>query len=145
MLQRHTFAVPTTEDAGVAAARIKTAAGKMLRFHPYLRGLELHTDGGKLKVTLRVAGHNRWNVSQAAKSLIVRLCRAARIAPKGITVELVLTETTGRELYLGEGRTPTTRRSPTARRAADAIWAQIPWEGEQLDAPDPDPASPGSR
>lgn len=110
---------------------MKALAAILVRTRPVLRGLKvLEPAAGTLDVSLRVAGHTRWEIQRDARKLIIMLLRRVHIAPTSLSLELVTTERNGRELYLGEGRTPMTRRP---RSDTGAHWREdYEWWGDEL-------------
>lgn len=112
---------------------MRTLAARLVRVRPVLRGMRLEPgDPGWLNVALRVAGHSRWGIQADARKLIVLFLRRAFIVPANLELVLVTTERNGRELYLGEGRTPMLRRPRAARKADGTPWDDYEWWGDEL-------------
>lgn len=134
MLQSYAYRVTLGElEPDTAAQAIRALASRLVRVEPRLRGLKVEHEGGHLKVTLRVAGNTRWDISHDAKKLILKLTRAARIRADGVKLQQVVTEINGRQLYLGEGRTQMTRRPRSQRMADGNPWGHYEWWGDSLD------------
>lgn len=105
----------------------------MVRTRPVLRGMKLSEAGnGKIHVQLRVAGHTRWGIQADARKLIIMLLRRVFIVPANLELELVTTERNGRELYLGEGRTPMTKTARAPRQEDGRPWDHYEWWGDKL-------------
>lgn len=105
----------------------------LVRTRPVLRGMKL--SGGeneKIHVQLRVAGHTRWEIQRDARKLIIMLLRRVFLIPANLELELVTTERNGRELYLGEGRTPMTRTARAPRQEDGRPWDHYEWWGDDL-------------
>lgn len=118
-------------DTVMEAMRI--LASRLVRVRPVLRGMRLEMlESGKLHIQLRVAGHTRWEIQRDARKLIVMFLRRVFIIPTALELELVTTERNGRELYLGEGRTPMSRRPRAAQKADGTPWDDIEWWGDEL-------------
>lgn len=122
---------------------MRTLGGMLVRTRPVLRGLRLsEADDGRLHVQLRVAGHTRWEIQRDARKMIVMLLRRVFIAPDGnLELELVTTERNGRELYLGEGRTPMTKKPRAPKQTDGRPWDHYEWWGDELPSPDDPHAS----
>jgi hypothetical protein len=119
-------------DPGKVMAAMRQLASHMVRINPKLRGLKLEHEGDHLKVMMRVAGVTRFYIQGDARTLIVKFARRALIPVDGVKLEQVVTEPSGRELYLGEGRTEMTRRPRAVRRADGTPWDHYEWWGEDL-------------
>lgn len=115
-----------------AAQSIRALASRLVRIEPRLRGLKIEQQDEYMHVTIRVAGNTRWDISRHAKGLILKLTRAARIRADAIQLRQVITETNGRQLYLGEGRTEMTRRPRAERRQDGTPWDDYKWWGDDL-------------
>lgn len=113
---------------------MRQLAAKLTPVQPHLRGFRLDTVPGTchLNLRLRVAGHTRWEIQASARKLVIMFLRKAFIPTSSIELELVTTERNGRELQLGEGRTPMTRRPRAAVKADGTPWDQYEWWGENL-------------
>lgn len=112
---------------------MRTLASRLVRMRPVLRGMRLEMlESGKLQVQIRVAGHTRWEIQRDARKLIVMFLRRAFIIPAALELELVTTERNGRELYLGEGRTPMGRRPRAAQKPDGSPWDDYEWWGDEL-------------
>lgn len=112
---------------------MRSLAGMLVRTRPVLRGMKLELAGPhRLHVQLRVAGHTRWEIQRDARKLIVMFLRRVFITPAALELELVTTERNGRELYLGEGRTPMTKRSRGAVQEDGTPWDDYEWWGDAL-------------
>lgn len=132
------------KDPDKVMTTMRELASRLIRVRPVLRGMKLSPlDTGKLHVQLRVAGHTRWEIQRDARKLIVLFLRRAFIHPTALELELVTTQRNGRELYLGEGRTPMTRRPRSATRADGTPWDDYEWWGDEL--PTVDPSTGASR
>ncbi len=131
---------------------MRTLASRLVRIRPMLRGMRLEMlESGKLHIQLRVAGHTRWEIQRDARKLIVMFLRRVFIVPANLELELVTTERNGRELYLGEGRTPMTKRPRDATKPDGTRWDDYEWWGDELpsedqampqDSPEHDPRVP---
>lgn len=112
---------------------MKALAAILVRTRPVLRGLRL-SEGvdGRLLVQLRIAGHTRWEIQRDARKLIVMLLRRVYILPTSLELELVTTERNGRELYLGEGRTPMGKKPRAATQEDGRPWDHYEWWGDEL-------------
>lgn len=120
---------------------IRELASRLIRVRPVLRGLKLDmADSGKLHIQIRVAGHTRWEIQRDARKLIVMFLRRVFIVPTALELELVTMERNGRELYLGEGRTPMVKRPRAPRQDDGRPWDHYEWWGDQLPTADPDTA-----
>ena len=105
----------------------------LVRTRPVLRGMKLDlADTGKLHIQLRVAGHTRWEIQRDARKLIILLLRKALIHPTALELELVTTQRNGRELYLGEGRTPMGKPPRSATKPDGGPWDHYEWWGDEL-------------
>lgn len=105
----------------------------LVRTRPVLRGMKLsEAENGKIHIQLRVAGHTRWEIQRDARKLIILLLRKVFITPANLELELVTTERNGRELYLGEGRTPMTKTPRAPRQADGRPWDHYEWWGDEL-------------
>lgn len=114
-------------------------ASRLIRVRPVLRGLKLGmADSGKLHIQIRVAGHTRWEIQRDARNLIIMFLRRVFIVPTMLELELVTTERNGRELYLGEGRTPMVKRPRAPRQSDGRPWDHYQWWGDELPTADPD-------
>lgn len=112
---------------------MRELASRLVRVRPVLRGMKLCLlEDGKLHVQLRVAGHTRWEIQRDARKLIVLFLRRAFLHPTALELELVTTERNGRELYLGEGRTPMQRRPRGPQKADGTPWDDYEWWGDEL-------------
>lgn len=112
---------------------MRELAARLVRVRPVLRGMKLEMlEGGKLHISLRVAGLTRWHVQADARKLIVMFLRRVFITPANIELELVTTERNGRELYLGEGRTPMIKRPRDKTKPDGSPWDDIEWWGDEL-------------
>ena len=112
---------------------MRILASRLVRVRPVLRGMRLEMlESGKLHIQLRVAGHTRWEIQRDARKLIVMFLHRVFIIPAALELELVTTERNGRELYLGEGRTPMTPRVRSATKADGTLWDDIEWWGDEL-------------
>lgn len=117
---------------------IRALAAILVRTRPVLRGMKLtEASNGRLHVALRVAGHTRWEIQRDARKLIVMFLRRAYITPSDLELELVTTERNGRGLYLGEGRTPMTKRPRATEKADGTPWDDYEWWGDELPTQDP--------
>lgn len=116
------------------ALAMRELAQKMIPIQPHLRGFKLESTTGTHRLTLRmrVAGHTRWEIQATARKLIIMFLRKAFVPTTNIELELVTTERNGRELALGEGRTPMTRRPRATVKADGTPWDQYEWWGEDL-------------
>jgi len=123
---------------------MKALAAILVRTRPVLRGLRLsQAADGRLHIQLRVAGHTRWEIQRDARKLIIMLLRRVFIAPDGnLELELVTTERNAKELYLGEGRTPMTKKPRAATKPDGSPWDHYEWWGEDLSGSDPDSPHP---
>lgn len=112
---------------------MRTLAARLVRVRPTLRGMKLEMlDSDKMHVRIRVAGHTRWEIQRDARKLIILFLRRVFVAPSNLELELVTTERNGRELYLGEGRTPMGRRPRAAQKADGTPWDDYEWWGDEL-------------
>lgn len=118
---------------------MKALAAILVRTRPVLRGLRL-SEGldGKMLVQLRIAGHTRWEIQRDARKLIIILLRRVYIMPSNLELELVTTERNGRELYLGEGRTPMGKKPRAATQTDGRPWEHYEWWGDDLSGLDLD-------
>lgn len=137
MLQSYLYRMPLGDkDFDPVAQAVRTLASRLVRIEPRLRGLKVEPDNDLIKVTIRVAGNTRWDISHDAKKLIIKLTRAARIPTATVKLEQVITEINGRQLYLGEGRTEMTRRPRSERMADGNPWDHYEWWGDSLESED---------
>lgn len=126
-------------------AAMRTLGATLVRVRPVLRGMRLEETGaGLIHIALRVAGHTRWEIQRDARKLIVMLLRRAFIPPTQLQLELVTTERNGRELYLGEGRTPMTKKPRAATGPDGRPWDHYEWWGDDLTETDPPTAGQSS-
>ena len=127
------------KDPESVMSTIRAMAATLVRVRPVLRGCKLEMlPTGRLHISLRVAGHTRWEIQRDARRLIIGFLRKAFIPTRNIELELVTTERNGRELYLGEGRTPMTKRPRSVSGAPGAHWRdEYEWWGDELPT-DPD-------
>lgn len=134
ILQTYSWNLRTGDkDPEKVAEDMRALAAILVRTRPVLRGMRLSEGSdGKLLVQLRVAGHTRWEIQRDARKLIVMLLRRAFIAPANLELELVTTERNGRELYIGEGRTPMTKKPRSATQADGRPWDDYEWWGDDL-------------
>lgn len=126
------------KDPEAVVKDMRALAAIMVRTRPVLRGLRLSGgDEGKLHVQLRIAGHTRWEIQRDARKLIIMLLRRVFITPASLELELVTTDRNGRELYLGEGRTPMGHVPRAPAQSDGRPWDHYEWWGDQLptDAP----------
>jgi hypothetical protein len=114
---------------------MRELASRLVRIRPVLRGLRLEMEGAKLYIQIRVAGNTRWEIQRDARKLIVMFLRRVFILPTALELEQVTTERNGRELYLGEGRTPMGRRPRAAQKADGTPWDDYEWWGDELPTP----------
>lgn len=115
-----------------------------VRTRPVLRGMKLsEASPGYIQVQLRVAGHTRWEIQRDARKLIIMLMRRAHLPVTNLELELVTTERNGRELYLGEGRTPMTKTARSATKPDGRPWNHHEWWGDELPMEHAD--DPGNR
>ena len=121
------------KDPEKVAEGMRALAAILVRTRPVLRGLRL-SEGldGRLLIQLRVAGHTRWEIQRDARKLIIMLLRKVFIVPTDLELELVTTERNGRELYLGEGRTPMTKKARSATKPDGRPWDHYEWWGDEL-------------
>jgi hypothetical protein len=112
---------------------MRTLAARLVRVRPVLRGLQLEPMGnGYLHMSMRVAGHTRWEIQRDARKLVVLFLRKAFILATDVQLELVTTERNASDLYLGEGRTPMARRPRAALKADGTPWDHYLWWGDEL-------------
>lgn len=128
---------------------MRELAARLVRVRPVLRGMKLETlPSGKLHIQIRVAGHTRWEIQRDARKLIVMFLRRVFILPTALELELVTTERNGRQLMLGEGRTPMGKRPRGAVKPDGTPWDDYEWWGDELPIyPDPateDSSEPGT-
>lgn len=117
--------------------KMRELAARLVRVRPVLRGLRLSMlESGRMHMSIRVAGHTRWEIQRDARKLVVLFMRKVFLTPAAMSLELVTTERTGRDLYLGEGRTPMQRRPRAARKADGTPWDDYEWWGDPLPAPE---------
>lgn len=115
---------------------LRALAAVLVRVRPVLRGMRLSgASDGRLHVQLRVAGHTRWEIQRDARKLIVMFLRRVFIIPADLELELVTTERNGRDLYLGEGRTPMGPKPKGATKADGTPWDHYEWWGDELPTP----------
>jgi hypothetical protein len=112
---------------------MKALAAILVRTRPVLRGLRLSQGSdGRLHIQMRVAGHTRWAIQSDARKLIIMFLRRVFIAPANLELELVTTERNAKELYLGEGRTPMTKKPRAATKPDGSPWDHYEWWGDDL-------------
>lgn len=123
---------------------MRELAARLVRVRPVLRGMKLEMlPSGKLHIQLRVAGHTRWEIQRDARKLIIIFLRRVLILPTALELELVTTEPNGRQLMLGEGRTPMTKRPRGSEKPDGTPWDDYEWWGDELPTePSGDPDSP---
>lgn len=137
------------KEPGAVIASMRELAARLVRVRPVLRGMKLETlPSGKLHIQIRVAGHTRWEIQRDARKLIVMFLRRVFILPTALELELVTTERNGRQLMLGEGRTPMGKRPRGAVKPDGTPWDDYEWWGDELPIyPDPateDSSEPGT-
>ncbi len=121
------------KPAEKVAETMRALAAVLVRTRPVLRGLRLSGGpGDTLEVFLRVAGHSRWAIQADARKLIIILLRRVFIIPANLELVQVTTERNGRDLYLGEGRTPMNKTPRAPRQADGSLWADYEWWGDDL-------------
>ena len=129
------------KDPTAVVDTMRTLAARLVRIRPALRGLRLEPEDAQLHISMRVAGQSRWAIQADARKLIIMFLRRAFILPGAIRLEQVTTERNGHDLYLGEGRTPMTRRPRQATQADGRPWDHYEWWGDELPIADTDPGS----
>jgi hypothetical protein len=124
---------------------MRALASVLVRIRPVLRGMKLsEASNDRLHISLRVAGHTRWGIQRDARKLIIMFLRRVFIIPADLELELVTTERNGRELYLGEGRTPMGPKPRAATKPDGSAWDHYEWWGDELPTPtsSQDPGEP---
>lgn len=134
------------KDPATVITAMRELAARLVRIRPVLRGMRLEmTSTGRLHIELRVAGHTRWEIQRDARKLIIMFLRRVHILPTALELELVTTQRNGRELMLGEGRTPMGKRPRAARKADGTPWDDYEWWGDELPTSDHEEESPEGR
>lgn len=127
------------KDPDATIGTLRDLASKLIRIRPMMRGMKLDmADSNRLHIQIRVAGHTRWEIQRDARKLITMFLRRIFVMPTQLELELVTTETNGRQLYLGEGRTPMVKRSRAPRQDDGRPWDHYEWWGDELPTADPD-------
>jgi hypothetical protein len=134
ILQTYSWTLnPAGKDPEAVMEGMRALGAIMVRTRPVLRGMRLSGAGNdKIQVQLRVAGHTRWEIQRDARKLIIMLLRRVFLIPANLELELVTTERNGRELYLGEGRTPMTKTARAPRQEDGRPWDHYEWWGDDL-------------
>lgn len=147
ILQTYSWSIKTADkDPDTVIAVMRELGSRLVRMRPILRGLKLDKlDDARIYIQLRVAGHSRWEIQRDARKLIVMFLRRAFILTSALELEQVVTEKTGRDLYLGEGRTPMTKRPRGATQADGRPWDHYEWWGDELPSLPTGEASPQSQ
>jgi hypothetical protein len=131
------------KDPAQVMARMRELGARLVRIRPVLRGMRLEMlPNGRLHISLRVAGDGRWEIQADARKLIIMFLRRAFILPAALELELVTTQRNGRELALGEGRTPRTKIPRALTKPDGTRWDHYEWWGDELPSLDPDENGP---
>jgi hypothetical protein len=134
ILQTYSWSIKIADkDPDAVITAMRELAARLIRIRPVLRGLKLEKLAhARIYIQMRVAGHSRWEIQRDARKLIVMFLRRALILTTALELEQVVTEKNGRELYLGEGRTPMTKPPRAARQADGTPWDHYEWWGDDL-------------
>lgn len=134
MIRTFTFHAPVgTNSPDRTVTKVREVVKQLVRFQHVLRGMQVSVADAVVVLKLRVAGINQWNIHADARRLAALILRRCNVDWKAATLEHSVTEPNRKDLLLGEGRTPMSRR-PRAERMADGRpWAHVAWWGDSLD------------
>lgn len=136
MIQTFTFQCPigeTSQDR--LLERLRTIVKSLVKFQHVLRGFTAEIQAVEqpmVVIRLRVAGANRWNIAADAKRLAALILRRALLNWKQASLVTLVTEPNGRDLLLGQGRTPRVRVPRADRKPDGSQWEHIAWWGDDL-------------
>lgn len=133
MIITFTYLVPLDgRNPELAIQSLRSRAAIMVRHVCQLRGMKVAVVEDGLELSLRFAGHNRWNITGDARRILTRLVGYCGLSPRGTKLVGERIEKNRRDLTVEQGRTEMTRR-PRAERAADGRpWDHIAWWGDDL-------------
>lgn len=131
MIQTFHYRVPAEGDPLLLAQALRTRLGRLVVEYSKLRGVTIDVYDDHLLLKLRVAGHNRWQISGDTRQILTAMLRRAGGDWRHTELLLVETEPTARNLTQAQGRQERVAK-PKGTSRSNRAWDHVPWQGDAV-------------